>query len=537
MQQSESRFIRHEPCPKCGSRNNLARYSDGHGYCFGCQHHEKGEGVVEMESEKTASFSGMIPVEYAALERRGLTEETCRLWHYGIGEHYGNPVQVAQYRNASGEVVAQKIRTADKQFRILGDPTQIVLFGQHRFAGSGRMVVVTEGEIDAMSLSQMQEHKWPVVSVPNGAQSAAKYVAKSLDWLEGFDRVVFAFDMDEPGRAAAKECAKIISPGKAFIANLPCKDANDCLREGKLKQLIDAIWTAPAYRPDGIVAAADIWDRIESFDANPGIDYPWEPLTTMLHGIRSGELVTVTAGTGVGKSQFCREIAYHLIQKDVPVGYIALEESVARTAIGLMSLDANKRLHLGADKAELRASFDRVFGKSRVYLYDHFGSTEGQNLLDRIRYMAKGLGCKAIVLDHISIAVSGLNDGQGDERRMIDNLMTRLRTLVEETGITLFCVCHLKRVDGRAHEEGGEVSLSHLRSSQGIAQLSDAVIALERNQQGENCNQTRVRVLKCRYTGETGCALALEYDKETGRMSECAMFDPAEEKELEEVPF
>jgi twinkle protein len=481
----------------------------------------------------------MIEVEYAALEKRGLTEETCRLWNYGIGEHHGQPVQVALYRDASGEAVAQKVRTADKQFRILGDASRMVLFGQHRFSGQGRMVVVTEGEIDAMSLSQVQEHKWPVVSVPNGAQSAPKAVAKSLDWLEGFDRVVFAFDMDEPGQKAAKECARVLSPGKAFIANLPLKDANDCIRNGKAKDLVNAMWNAPAYRPDGIVAAQDIWERIESFDASPGIAYPWSPLTGMLHGIRPGELVTVTAGTGVGKSQFCRELAYHLIKSGTPVGYIALEESVARTAIGLMSLEANRRLHLGANKDELKDSFDRVFGSNRVYLYDHFGSTEGQNLLDRIRYMGKGLGCKAVFLDHISIAVSGLNDGHGDERRMLDALVTKLRTLVEETQITLFMVCHLKRVDGRSHEEGGEVSLSHLRSSQGIAQLSDAVIALERNQQGENRNQTRVRVLKCRYTGETGPCLALEYDKETGRMSECPMFDPADgsKEEDAEIPF
>jgi twinkle protein len=231
----------------------------------------------------------MIEVEYAALEKRGLTEETCRLWNYGIGEHHGQPVQVALYRDASGEVVAQKVRTADKQFRILGDASRMVLFGQHRFSGQGRMVVVTEGEIDAMSLSQVQEHKWPVVSVPNGAQSAPKAVAKSLDWLEGFDRVVFAFDMDEPGQKAAKECARVLSPGKAFIANLPLKDANDCIRNGKAKDLVNAMWNAPAYRPDGIVAAQDIWERIESFDASPGIAYPWSPLTGMLHGIRPGD--------------------------------------------------------------------------------------------------------------------------------------------------------------------------------------------------------------------------------------------------------
>ena len=123
-----------------------------------------------------------------------------------------------------------------------------------------------------------------------------------------------------------------------------------------------------------------------------------------------------------------------------------------------------------------------------------------------------------------------MEDGGGDERRMLDNLMTKLRTLVEEVKCALFLVCHLKRVDGRPHEEGGEVRLSHLRSSAGIAQLSDCVIALERNQQSkENKNQTRVRVLKNRFTGETGVAMALEYDQETGRLTQCEMFDPTQE--------
>lgn len=31
-----SHFVKHEPCPHCGSRDNLARYSDGGAFCFGC---------------------------------------------------------------------------------------------------------------------------------------------------------------------------------------------------------------------------------------------------------------------------------------------------------------------------------------------------------------------------------------------------------------------------------------------------------------------------------------------------------------------
>ena len=524
---TDSSFVRHEPCPSCGSRNNLARYSDGHGYCFGCEYHEKGDGTVAHE-RKAVRMQGMIPAVYQPLDKRCLSEETCRLWNYGVGEYAGQPVQIAEYRNVSGEVVAQKIRTPDKQFRILGDSSSIVLFGQHLFAPSGRMVVVTEGEIDAMSVSQhCWENKFPVVSVPNGATSAAKAVRKSLDWLEGFDKVIFAFDMDEPGQEAAKECAMLLSPGKAHIARLPAKDANDAVKNGKVKELIDCLWRAQPFRPDCIVSATDIWDKIAEWDGRQGIPYPWPDLNPMTHGIRMGEIVTVTAGTGIGKSQFCREIAHHLVKQGFTIGYIALEESTARTALGLMSIEVNQRLHLGAPKEVLKDAFDRTFSDNRVYLYDHFGSTEEQNLLDRIRYMVKGLGCKVIVLDHVSIAVSAT---EGDERKMLDALMTKLRTLVEEVKCAMFLVCHLRRVDGRPHEEGGEVRLSHLRSSAGIAQLSDCVMALERNQQSnEHRNQTRVRVLKNRFTGETGVAMALEYDQETGRMSPCVMFDPAGE--------
>lgn len=38
---SKARFVKHEPCSKCGSRDNLARYSDGSAYCFGCGAIEK----------------------------------------------------------------------------------------------------------------------------------------------------------------------------------------------------------------------------------------------------------------------------------------------------------------------------------------------------------------------------------------------------------------------------------------------------------------------------------------------------------------
>jgi twinkle protein len=247
-----------------------------------------------------------------------------------------------------------------------------------------------------------------------------------------------------------------------------------------------------------------------------------------LLGIRAGELVTLCSGTGIGKSSICRELAYHLVAKGSKIGYIALEESVKRSAQGIMAVHMNCPPFKWAEEkvsvSRMKDAFESTLGTGRVVLYDHWGSCESENLIAQIRYMAKAAGCTHIFLDHLSIVVSGLADG--DERRIIDNTMTKLRSLVEETGVAMFLVSHLKRPEGRGHEEGAQTSLSHLRGSHAISQLSDAVIGLERDQQDrESANFTTMRVLKNRYTGDTGVACRLEYDKKTGRLSETTLPD------------
>ena len=136
--------------------------------------------------------------------------------------------------------------------------------------------------------------------------------------------------------------------------------------------------------------------------------------------------------------------------------------------------------------------------------------------------MASALETRVVFLDHLSILLSGLD---GDERRMIDTTMTKLRSLVERTGISLFLVSHLRRTSGDVnHEEGARVTLGQLRGSAAIAQLSDGVIALERDQQsGPERGTTTVRVLKNRYSGEVGVASQLTYDLSTCKFNETAI--------------
>jgi twinkle protein len=193
-----------------------------------------------------------------------------------------------------------------------------------------------------------------------------------------------------------------------------------------------------------------------------------------------------------------------------------------------MSAAVGKSLHIGNhDRTALTEAYSHSLAKWNLFLFDGFGSFDPDVIYNRIEYLACGLDTKVIFLDHLSILMSGL---EGDERRMIDVTMTKLRSLVERTGIAMFLVSHLRRTSNDTnHEEGARVTLGQLRGSAAIAQLSDGVIALERNQQADRGgSSTTVRVLKNRYSGEVGVACQLTYDLDTCKFTETEAndFDP-----------
>ena len=510
-------------------------YEDGYEKCFGmgCGYYKMPNGEASLGSPKPTS--GLLLGEYEALSNRCIPAETCRKYGYLKVKHRGDTAYAATYHDKHGQPVAQKIRMRGKKFSWVGDPSKAGLFGSQVW-GKGKKIVITEGEIDALSVSTCQGDQWPVVSVPNGAAGAVKSLRDNLEYLEGFDEIVLMFDNDTPGRDAAIECADLFAPGKCKIAKLSRKDPNEHLVAGEPKAIISAMWGAKEYRPDGIIPGQELYDQVMRPDEQSPYVYPFSGLNDKLHGIRSSEIVCITAGSGIGKSALVREISYSLLNQNLTIGMVCLEESVRRTGQALMGLALNKPIHIPSvredcHEEELNDAFKETLGTGNVYLYDHWGSIDIDNLITKIRYMVKGCGCDAIVLDHISIMVSGVEDG--DERRLIDNTMTKIRSLAQELDIIFFVVSHLKRPQGnKGHEEGAMTSLAQLRGSASLGQLSDCVIGLERDQQSEEeANEVTVRILKNRFSGETGVACTLQYSQETGRLT-----DKNGEEEIE-VPF
>lgn len=521
MSDKSDTFVKHVPCDSCGSRDNASLFSDGHTHCFGCGARSGGASTASVASVR---IKGMVSGEFGPLPVRGITEETCRKFDYQKGELRGEPVHIANYRDAKGAPCGQKIRTPDKKFTWTGNARDAVLFGQHIWGSGGKIVVVTEGEIDCMTMAQVQGLKWPVVSVVNGAQGAEKSIKNSLQWLDTFEKIVLMFDQDDAGRTAAKKCAELFKPGKCAIATLPLKDANDMLKAKRSAELISCMWQAKPFRPDGILTSDEVWDRFQKLPDTPICGKFTHPgLEAMLMGIRRGTIITVCAGTGIGKSEFTRSICRDLVKQGCKAGYIALEEDCTRTALSLVGLELGRRLHLepgmGREDPKVKAAWDKMF-IDKVFFDNHHGSSDLAPLLSKIRYMRVALGVDFVVLDHITIAMSGSE--HDDERRALDQFMTALASLVSETGLTLICVTQLNRPKEQGHEDGGQTHMRQLRGSGGIGQASFVVIGLERNQQDDKRqNLVLIRVLKNRDVGPTGIAGYLEYQPLSGRLIPC----------------
>ena len=529
--ETNSKFVKHMACENCGSSDANTLYDDGHTHCFSC--HTTVGANQDMQAEQVVPINRKSNSTYilSQIDDRKITQETCKKYNVMVAKS-GTMITEHQYKyydKDGGQIACKYRRTSDKEFWSEGQLSKAGLFGQNVFNQGGKYITVCEGELDAMSAYELLGSKWPVVSIKNGAASALKNCKQSFDYLNKFDTVVVCFDNDEQGKLAEQQVAQLFEPNKCKIVSLDLKDANEYLKTGQREKFVQAWWNARTYTPAGIVNLADLGSSLYDEKINETCHYPWPKMNEKTYGMRTGELVTFTSGAGMGKSSIMRELMHHIMSNtEANIGVLALEESTKNTAFNIMSVEANARLYIKEIREQytpeqLKVWQDATLGSGRFFAFDHFGSIENDEILDRVRYMAKALDCKWVFLDHLSILVSGQEDN-GDERKSIDILMTKLRSLVEETNIGLLLVSNLRRPAGdRGHEDGREVSLSHLRGSASIAHLSDAVIGLERNQQADDdieANTTTVRILKNRYTGETGVSCYLHYDRDTGRMTQ-----------------
>jgi twinkle protein len=470
-----------------------------------------------------------------ALPERDLTEKTVRRYSYWTGEVpvdqkgvapglRGQEVQIANFFDEDGKtLIGQKLRASDKSFAIIGDVSK-GLFGRHCCKAGGKLLVVTEGEIDALSYAEARDG-WPAVSLPNGVTSARKALEANIAYLESFDKVVLAFDNDKQGRKAIEDCKGVLSPGKMYVHALPenYKDMNEALQAGDMKAIMQAVFNAEQVRPDGIVHISDF---LEEALEKVTVGLPWflPKLTYWTFGRRWGETYGIGGPTGGGKTDFISEqITYDTLTLKEKVGVLMLEQKPAETAKRVAGKFDNVTYHIPIREGEPETFTQEDLRKRLLSLeehmsfYDSFGETDWNVIKTVIRHMHMAEGIRIFYLDHLTAMID-----THDENGSAGQIMKEMAGLANELMIIIHYVSHLATPTGTPHEEGGRVMVRHFRGSRAIGYWSHIIIGLERDQQAEDPmerHKTTVRILKERLTGQgTGVTLETMYQSRTGRI-------------------
>jgi twinkle protein len=443
---------------------------------------------------------------YEYLPLRGITRST--LEFYGVKTKInleGQPVSLGfRYPNGS-----YKVRLLDKkEFYTEGEITKVGLFGRDKFeAGSGKFITITEGELDALSLFQVIRS--PVVSVQSSS-SALRDCTVDRDFLQSFDRIYLAFDNDAAGREALRTVAKLFDYNKVFqVKFTKRKDANEYLQAGEDADLLNVWKNARKYLPESIISTLSDFKEILKKEPEWGVPYPFPTLTAMTYGIKTGESVLITAQEGVGKTELMHAIEYQLLKEtDDAIGAIFIEEPSAKHLRALASIALQKPVHLPDSGISSDQVIDALQGvvkvDDRLHVYVHFGSDDPEILLDIIRFLVCARGCRYILLDHLSMVVSGISS-EKDERRALDYLTTRLETMVVELDFGLIMVSHV-------NDQG------QTRGSRNASKIANIRIDISRNllhPDMDERNTTNIVVSKNRFGMKTGPAGRVTFDPNT----------------------
>lgn len=419
----------------------------------------------------------------------------------------GRPDSI-QYDYANGAAVIRDLKAKD--FRSIGDISKAGLWGKERFsAGSSQAITITEGREDAMALYETLGSRYPTVSVQSST-TAKRDCSIDRSYLNSFNKIYLCFDNDEPGRAATREVASLFDFNKVFHVKLTRhKDADDYLQAGEQEELKRIWWNARRFQPEQIKSSMIELEEMVKTKPVRGIDYPFPTLNRMLYGIREGESVLITAQEGVGKTEIMKTIEYKILtETDHNVAAIYLEEPGDRHLKGLAGIKLKSPVHLPdtcASETEIINALRAVVGKDdRLHLYSHFGTDDPDVILDTIRFCVSACGCRVVMLDHISMVVSGLQSE--DERKALDYIATRLEMMVKELKFALIFVSHVN-------------DTGQTRGSRYISKVADIRIDAKRDVENGS-NAVNLNISKNRFSGMTGPAGVLIFDPSTYTLSE-----------------
>lgn len=436
-----------------------------------------------------------------------------------------------------GLLVGYKVREVPKNFYSIGRTgADCEMFGQFKFNRGGKYLLITEGEIDALSSYQMiydynkskgSDFETAVVSPTTGAQSK-KQIAKNYAFCDTFDQIVLCYDSDKAGQEAAEEVVKYLPKGKVKLMQMRYKDANEYLQKGKQKEFISDFYNAKPYVPVGIMGSGEITSSMREEFKTPKIPLPpfMHKLQEMMAGgVPLGRIVNLGSSSGSGKSTIIDEIVYYMLfNSPHKVGVVTLESTTGQYGIKLLSRHIGLKLELKTNdealeilesehtKQKEQELFWTETGEHRFYLVDdRDGGVE--NVKDAIENLVISCGCKVIILDPVNDVIGSLSNEEQE------TFYSWQKGMVKSHGCTFYNVMHTRKTSGgqKAGSTGADLHEEDLMGSSSAYKSAACNLMFSRNKEAENeleRNTTIMKATKIRWTGKTGIAGKYYYDIE-----------------------
>ena len=481
-------------CPDCGHHECYAVYDDG-AYCFSC-----------------AAATGDITAKdivYEYKRYRGISTT--------VAEHYGAKCGVLHGDIHSRQYPyphAIKTRVHPKDFSKNKGFTNDYLFGMDKFnEGSDPLIVVTEGEEDAMAAYQMLGMSHPCVAVP-GASLTKALIVNCHSYLDSFKEVVVCVDGDAAGSTLQSKLVELF-PGKVSVVNLTKhKDANDFLIMGDAEEFNATFALRKRVVPDGVFSSAEDFSKIlDDGEINTYSETPLSHLNSMIKGLMQGHLTVITGPEGQGKTELLRLFEYHVLSEtDLTIGVLHMEESkkmclrsLACYALGEDVRDPDST----ADPERVKEAILNLTEDGNLFLVEFGIDEDPLKIVDRCRTMAKVFGCKYIFIDPIQQLSYGKNSDKTEEQ-VLSQIAVQLERLATEIDVGIVITAHV-------NDDG------NTRSSRMIGKSASVRIDLHRdhlNEDAEIRNTTTLTVSKNRPMGKTGYGGQLQFNPYTFTLEE-----------------
>lgn len=547
QERPDGELLYHAACigDDCSSSDGMAVYEkqiDGEkvndAFCFVCTNYfshsqleETGIKIKEGRNKLTevVDFTSIETIPFRGWKERGIGQPVSA--KYGVHTEVKNDFDVvARYypSTSDGKVVGFKKRLTPKEFIGVGSTKATnELFGQSVFEAGQKYLVICTGEEDALAFAQTlyskkdnTEYWTPVVSVTCGDGSIIKQFKANYEYINSFDKVVLAFDNDDSAQKYVEEAARLLSPGKVFIAKFPqgVKDASDMVKANRAAELKQLFWKAVPFSRVDVLHLSQMWEDFESEDNNVKIPFPssWSHLNEMMNGgMEKGEITIIGALTSIGKSSIINNVVYDLIENTrFKVGAMYLEGTKREVVRDLLSLDAGMNLRtINRDDVDINALKSRFFenlAKKDQFVYvDHQGSISTSEIFDKLNYLAKAENCDVIIIDPVQAGVNSSDNGA------IIEFMDTLLKFAKETDTCVVAVSHMRKP---SEENPHAVTEYSLMGSSSLNQIAFNTILLSRDKMNEcpiKKSATKLQLVKCRRTGNTGEAGWLRYDHNT----------------------